>query len=674
MGKKTAIKILSLVLLVSLISTLVMGISAIITVSNVTPAASSKDSGDSQKRVDEIKTSIEQDSLKYQKDINALLENITQKTKDTAKKINNVYANPQYFETTGNKITPPVLGGTGYKAQVIYETDVDTQSLTKDVDLAANAAPYLLETAKSDGNIISAFLSLESKFTVFADNNQKGKFNSKGGVIQYNARDAKWYKEIKTTLDTAYTGIGYDKYGKNPYVISAYPVTGGGFKGGVCVKYALSSFLSTIGKDGYTTIVFDSEGNITYSDAKDDSPLAKGKVLEAEEGDILNQNSEKAFETTVSGSDVFASVTKTISPDINIAVIKPALEIPGIQKGGILGNSNQKAVYTLSIILVLLIVLVIVFSVRGSFKAAKMLTSPIKRITNGIECVGEGNFEYSVTPEGTDETIALSNSFNKLGPKLSKLFEDSKSEVYDYEKKNGEFNISTRVQRDSNLIDFPESDYFEIFASVKPAKYVCSDFFDVFETDSNHIAFCMIDSNEKNIDGTILGKIIKELIKAHAVSGQSPYEVLTNVNAQVSLMNEKKINASVFMGVLEINTGKLVYVNAGFKVPLIKSNGEFTELAGGQNPRFMINPEVIYKQESILLKKGDELYLFSDGITDSVNDNCERFDNSMVIKGLKEYASKPINQILKLLHDDVRMFVKGAPQADDISLLILKIK
>ena len=124
------------------------------------------------------------------------------------------------------------------------------------------------------------------------------------------------------------------------------------------------------------------------------------------------------------------------------------------------------------------------------------------------------------------------------------MVEDAMLEVYEYEKANSEGNVSTRVQRDSNNITFPESDSFEIFASVKPAKFICSDFYDAFNVNSNHMAFTMIDTNQGGIDATFTGKIIKELIKAHSVMGESPYEILTNVNAQISEMNKKEIKPS----------------------------------------------------------------------------------------------------------------------------------
>ena len=695
MNKKLGNKILSVILLISLISTIITGSLALFAMGSIKSTVSNlpenmKNELVEKNRDEYIKKGETEigEALKLSGEIfDSILKDMASKVKDAALSIDKIYANTEYYSESEKRVYPPDINGNDFQVQVIYETDKAPEDIQSSIDFSANTADILLDTSKSDPNIISTFLSLEKGFTLFADNNPKGKFNSKGGVISYNPKYALWYKNLKSTLKGQYTGVGYDKHGKNPSVMYGYPVTGGGFRGSVCIKYALTPALSNLAFNDTTVIIYDRDGNITYSTATDGTLFAKDNQIPSEFSSLLN--TEKGFnnvsEATINDEEFRVGCYKTLSDDLTIACVKSLDDIfasavkndTDINAGA---TETAKNIYKIigyaAIALVLIILLVIIICLKLSSHLTKIIVNPVKRITNGLECVAEGNFEYRVTPDGENEIRTLTDSFNNLGPRLSKMVEDAKLEVYEYEKANSEGNVSTRVQRDSNNITFPESDSFEIFASVKPAKFICSDFYDAFNVNSNHMAFTMIDTNQGGIDATFTGKIIKELIKAHSVMGESPYEILTNVNAQISEMNKKEINASVFMGILEITSGKLVFVNAGFDTVLIKRAGvsDYESIKCQANPRLMTKSDNLYVQESFVLTRGDTLYICSDGISSASDETYEKYGLESLKKILAENERKPLNQLLNYVHDDVRKFVKGAPQMDDISMMILKIK
>ena len=695
MKKKIGNRILAVVMLISLISTILTGALALFTMGSIKNSVASLPE-DMQKQL------VEQNKKEYIKNGEAeidealkayggafdyILSDIKEKTRELAQIANKYYSNQEEYKDSGKVVYAPNINGEGYSAQVIYETDINPEDIQGSVNFSANVANDLIETSKSDENIISTFFSLEKGFTVFADNNPQGKFNSKGGVIQYNARETDWYKTVKSTMGGCYTGIGYDKWGENPFIMYGYPVTGGGFRGGVCIKYAITPALASLSFDNTTVIMYDANGNISYSTAPEGTVFAKGNTIPEEFNNLLGgEVGLNPINAIKFGNDEYRSACyKTAADNLTIACIKSLNDIYAVQtlKSDDIKEGTQNAaknIYNIicyaSIVLVLIILLVIIFAAKCSSSLTKSIVNPVKRITNGIECVSEGNFEYRITPEGENEIHALCDSFNNLGPHISQMMEDAKLEVYEYEKNNSEFNVSTRVQRDSNNIAFPESDNFEIFASVKPAKFICSDFFDAFKVDSNHIAFAMIDTNQGGIDATFTGKIIKELIKAHSIMGESPYEILTNVNAQICEMSNKKINASVFMGILEITSGKVVFVNAGFDTVFIKRGSKdiFEDVKSQANPRLMTKADNLYSQESLLLEKGDILYICSDGITGAANEKYEKYTLESLKTTITENQRKPMDHLLNFVHDDVRKFVKGAPQLDDISMMTLKIK
>ena len=695
MNRKVGNRILALVMLLSIVSTVVTGSLALFVMGGIKNTVSNLPEEMKKQLVkeneaeyirngeEEIKSSLTMGGEVF----DSLLKNMSENTKDLAKSINKYYADTEKYEDSGKRVYEPDINGSGYSAQVIYETDIDKEKIRSSVRFSANAAGHLLEMSRSDENIISTFMSMERGFTLFADNNPQGKFNSKGGVIQYNARAADWYKTVKSTQRGVFTGIGYDKWGENPCVMYGYPITGGGFRGAVCIKYALTPALERLAFDNTTVIIYDSQGNITYSNAEEGTAFAKGNTLPGEFSALMNGADGLNQVNTVEfgNANYRAACYKTTSGEITIACLKTDEDIynSAVTSGKDIKEGAQaaaKGIYRTicisSLILVLIILLVIALSVKFSASLARSIVVPVKTVTNGLECVTEGNFEYRVTPEGDDELRELADSFNNLGYHIGKMVEDAKLEVYEYEKQYSEFNICTRVQRDSNNVAFPESDNYEIFASVKPAKFVCSDFVDSFEIDSNHMAFCMVDANAGGIDATFTAKIIKELIKAHSVTGESPYEVLTNVNAQMNEMQKGDIKASVFLGILEVSSGKVVYVNAGFDTIFVKRAelNDFENINSQGNPRVMVASDTLYVQESMMLKKGDTLYIPSDGILGAVDEKYEKYSLEQLKTVITEYERKPMDHLLNFVHDDVRKFVKGAPQLDDISLLILKIK
>ncbi len=680
MNKKLGNKILITVLSVGLIATIITGSVSLFCLGKAkleaekTVMVNSESLYPKENNTNEV---LETDAKNFGESFDALLENVRQKAESTAKEVNYVYNNKNNYINSGNKVYAPDINSTGYHAQVIYEKDKNPESVQSAVDFSANVSYFLLKTAKEDENIISVFFSSEDGFTVFADNNPKGKFNSKGGVINYNPEWYDWYNGLKAGDKFSYVGIGYDKYGENPCIMCAYPVNNGEFVGSVCVKYAVSDYLESLNpKNGF--FVFNKDGEVTYTKNDEIALVAKGDKLSAESAELLGikEGLNKAFSVTLKGIDGTVSAYKTKANDINIAtVVKTADAHTNAPVPTNASKEIYKIIMYFSIILSVIIVLMIIICVRVSKGLSKGIVTPIKRITNGIECVAEGNFQYKVAPDGNNEIRALADSFNNLGARLEKMFENTKLEAHEYEKSNGEFNTSLKIQRDSNMIEFPESDYFEIFAQTKSAKGVCSDFFDAFAVDSTHLGFAIVDTSTSGIDGTITGKIIKELIKAHSVMGESPYEVITNVNAQISEMCKKEVNASVFLGILEINTGKVVFVNAGFKDPLIKryEGATYDVLKSAGNVRLMSSPDNLYSQESFVLKRGDTLILHSDGITDAVNEAYEKYEQQRLVKALLEIDKKPIDQYLKFVYDDVRQFVKGAPQMDDATMMVIKM-
>ncbi|NCC77234.1 MAG: serine/threonine-protein phosphatase, partial [Clostridia bacterium] len=216
---------------------------------------------------------------------------------------------------------------------------------------------------------------------------------------------------------------------------------------------------------------------------------------------------------------------------------------------------------------------------------------------------------------------------------------------------------------------------YEIQASMLPAKEVGGDFYDFFQPDADHLCVVVADVSGKGVPAALFMAIAKALIKQNVLSGKSPAEVFTVTNEQLCEGNGGNLFVTAWMGLLELSTGKLTYVNAGHNPPLLKTGGSaFTYLKS--IPGFVLAgmEGIVYRQSEILLGAGDVLYLYTDGVTEATNADNELYGDDRLITLANQVAVTALDGFLKRIQIDIDAFVQEAPQADDITMLALKIK
>ncbi|MBQ6478030.1 MAG: SpoIIE family protein phosphatase [Erysipelotrichaceae bacterium] len=236
-----------------------------------------------------------------------------------------------------------------------------------------------------------------------------------------------------------------------------------------------------------------------------------------------------------------------------------------------------------------------------------------------------------------------------------------------------ELNLASSIQ--ANMLPnifpaFPEYDGFDIYAAMTPAKAVGGDFYDFFMVDDKHLAMVIADVSGKGIPAAMFMVIAKTLIKDHSQLGLSPGEVFTRVNDLLCEGNEAGLFVTAWMGVLDIENGELVYVNAGHNPPVIMLDGEISYLHS--KPGFVLAGMEGYRftQQNLTLHKGDKIFLYTDGATESCNSENELYGEERLISCLKRLGKNAsCTQALKAVRSDIDAFVKDAEQFDDLTLL-----
>lgn len=275
-----------------------------------------------------------------------------------------------------------------------------------------------------------------------------------------------------------------------------------------------------------------------------------------------------------------------------------------------------------------------------------------------------------------DEVENLSHALKRMERDINGYIENLTHVTAEKERIGAELSVATHIQ--ASMLPcifpaFPNRREFDIYATMTPAKEVGGDFYDFFLVDDDHLAVVIADVSGKGVPAALFMVIAKTLIKDHTQSGKPPEEVFKEVNRQLCEANDENLFVTAWMGVLEISTGKLVYVNAGHNPPVIgRKNGE-TEFLRSR-PGFVLAglDFTKYRAGSLELMPGDLLYLYTDGVTEAMNTAQELYGEERLKRTLDANVSAAPEEIFKAVKKDLDDFVADAPQFDDITMLAMR--
>jgi len=227
---------------------------------------------------------------------------------------------------------------------------------------------------------------------------------------------------------------------------------------------------------------------------------------------------------------------------------------------------------------------------------------------------------------------------------------------------------------------FPEFPQIDLFADMDSANETGGDFYDFFKIDEDHICFTIADIEGKGIPAAMYMAVAKTLIQLHLESGESLSKVFSTVNKQLCQSSMQKRFITMWTGILEISTGKIIYINAGHSAPVLKRKGEKAELLKNRSgipvASFFSKKKAVgnYKEFELEINKGDMLILYTDGITEAMNSESEIFGEQRLLDLIDLYASeeKKADEISAYIRRQVLLFASNTIQDDDITLLVLK--
>lgn len=220
---------------------------------------------------------------------------------------------------------------------------------------------------------------------------------------------------------------------------------------------------------------------------------------------------------------------------------------------------------------------------------------------------------------------------------------------------------------------FPERPEFDIFASMDPAKEVGGDFYDYFLVDDDHLCMIIADVSGKGVPAALFMMASKIILQSVAMMGYSPAEVLTRANEAVCKGNEAQMFVTVWLGILELSTGKLTAANAGHEYPAIKQADGAFELYKDKHGFVMGGMEgVRYKEYEVQLKPGSKIFVYTDGVPEATNAEKKLYGTEFMVDALNADPNANPQELLDNVRSSVDSFVKDAEQFDDLTMLCLE--
>ncbi len=245
------------------------------------------------------------------------------------------------------------------------------------------------------------------------------------------------------------------------------------------------------------------------------------------------------------------------------------------------------------------------------------------------------------------------------------------------ERIEGELHIASEIQMamiPKIYPPYPERNDIDVFGQLTPAKEVGGDLFDFYIRDEKLI-FCIGDVSGKGVPASLYMMVTKALFRTISAHESAPEKIVANLNDVMSQDNESNMFVTMFLGVLDLPTGRLHYCNAGHDAPILIGNTGAGMLPVNSNLPIGVMPKWKFTRQETLIDPDTSIFLYTDGLTEAENKDNKQFEMERVIRLAKELQqSHTFNPtvILKSMTDAVNKFVGDADQSDDLTMLAIQ--
>ncbi len=322
---------------------------------------------------------------------------------------------------------------------------------------------------------------------------------------------------------------------------------------------------------------------------------------------------------------------------------------------------------------------------------ARSITNPLRAMARVTKTIATGNLdiELPVVKSG-DEVGKLSEAFQYMKGSLKEYIQQLTETTASKERIESELKIAHDIQMSilpKIFPPFPDRKEFDIYAVIEPAREVGGDFYDFFFVDDEHFCFVIGDVSGKGVPASLFMAVTKTLIKGKAVWDADPGRVLTKVNTDLNQGNEACMFVTIFIGILNTKTGEMLYANGGHNLPLMmRSKDHFSSREGesvsegaeylGVSKDLVVGvvEDFAYQTDRVTLRPGDSIFIYTDGVTEAMNEQGELFSEGRLKKHLIELRGKSVQEVIVGTMEGIASFSHGVSQSDDITMMMIQFR
>lgn len=694
-------KILIMFLALSVISLLVTGYVALFTISGLTHSAESSSLEQGRQAVDKATEALLESEEDYliqaasdQAQITStLLEDTETELSLLAVQAATLQNNPPVQPLIPSQ-TPDTPPADPMEATLSYFLPTGTATADSEEFRRSAGMDDLLRGAYvADTNFTSVYLATDSgilRAYPWESPNLKG----------YDPRQREWFTGAKETQGVYWSLPYVDSFGHGLIITSSKAVsTPEGIwviAADVKVDVINSAFMNrTMNGKGYA-VLMDNRGNIisrpdmspgNYSwkqpfpqenvfSSTDPALVAVGRNMTAQKTGVERvrfggQESFVAYApvTPVNWSVALSIPVQEVTEPIDQT--RARIEASGRTAEEEIAEKSQQVMVLFSLLFCTLLIIVIILAVNLS----KAITRPVDTLKRAAIALGHGDLDHRVDLQTGDEFEDLANSFNNMASDLKQNIEDLRRTTTEKERYAREMEIAREIQNTFLPESAPEIPGFEICATTIPAMEIGGDLYDFIRIPDNRWGFVIGDVSGKGVSAALYMALCRTQIHTSGGEIANPSEAIRKANRLIFDEGRSSMFITVFYAVLDPARMTLSWVNAGHNPPLlVRGKDPEVRMFEGRGIALGVIDDVDIPERTVPVEHGDLILLYTDGVTEAFNTADEYYGEERMIAVVSRNRARPADEIRDALLEDIRQFTGTAPQSDDITFILIKVR
>jgi len=300
--------------------------------------------------------------------------------------------------------------------------------------------------------------------------------------------------------------------------------------------------------------------------------------------------------------------------------------------------------------------------------------TPLRQLSRQAETIASGHFNNPLPPSNRpDEIGKLSNSFRHMQQSLTEYIEELKETTASKTMIQSELQIASNIQMSmlpKIFPPYPDRNEIDIYGQLTPAKEVGGDLYDFYIRDEKFF-FCIGDVSGKGIPASLVMAVTRTLFRTISTHEALPDRIMASINKAIADDNESNMFVTLFIGVLDLPTGRMRYCNGGHDAPLLIGDSGTGLLPCEANIPIGIQNDWKFISQETIIDPQTTIFLYTDGLTEAENIHHEQFLDER-LNATAIHSSRKPKELIEQMTKAVREFVGEAVQSDDLTMLAIQ--